>query len=265
MTLSLTATNVFALRPNVKLVAASTTSGSPAVPANSLLAVYRVHADGTEHQVLTESAPRFIGGAWVWNDYTMPFNQAVTYRIETAGYSAVSGAVMAVSQRMWLIHPSQPELSVMVDAVAEIADRSTDSRSERFEPIGALAVYLTDGFRNGIKGNLTIRQSDEAAVRKLFADDSVILINTPAQPGWDLTWMWVHADAVKYSNPGSIIRYRKREIVIEFEEAADPDVDLLPIWSSGDAELYWTGAGVTSAGVISHYADSLALQTDTRL
>jgi hypothetical protein len=263
MTLALTAVPWFSggPLPKVKLTATSTTGSPNPIPNNTLVDVFRNHADGTRHRVLTEQGPRLIGGGWAWLDVHCPYNQAVSYDITANGFTAVSGPVFLQSQKTWLIPPSDPDRAVMVQQIAVIADRSTQSRAVRFQPIGGPAVFLTDGFRDAYSGSLTLRVTDEAPLRALFADDGVVLINTPGVTGWDLRWLWVQPGQVSYSNPVGIRSYAKRLVTIPFEESADPDVDLTPSWSSGDAADAWA----TSALLLAAYGSSLDLVTDTRL
>jgi hypothetical protein len=267
MTLTITAEVISSIdAPTVRLVATSTAIAPSAVPNNTLIDVWRVHTDGSRHRVLTDDAPRLIGGGWAWLDMHAPFNQAITYEVDAAGAVATSGAVWVVSDRVWLIHSSQASLAVLVDGVLKIDNRSVDTRSAKFTPIGGKSIFLTEGTRDGIKGSITLRVTDEAPLQALFADDAVILINTPGTKGWDIGWLWVQPGQLSYDNPANLVPYKYRHLDIPFEEAAEPDVDAEPLWTSGDAEAYWTtGLGVDSAGVGAHYADCLAFLTDTRL
>lgn len=262
MTLGITAVYEPGEPPAVKLVATSTTGGPSPIPNNTLIDVVRVHEDGTRHRVLTEQGPRLIGGGWAWLDVHAPYNQAVTYEITAAGFTAVSGVAWVPCKRTWLVHRSDPALSVRAEKVAAIGDRSTSSRAERFEPIGSKAVFLTDGSRNGLNGSLTLRVTDESPLRALFADDGVVLVNTPGVAGWDLTWLWVQPGQVKYANPlDGNITYRKRLVEIPFEESADPDVDLQPLWDYDAA----AAAFATYTDLGAAYGSYLDLVTDTRL
>jgi hypothetical protein len=262
MTLGLTAVPWFADGPpSVKLTATSTTGGPSPVPNNTLIDVWRVHADGTRHRVLTEQGPRLIGGGWAWLDVHCPYNQSVSYEVTANGFTAASGPVFLESDTTWLIPPSDPGMAVMVEQVAAVGARSTQSRAARFQPIGGPAVFLTDGYRDGCSGSLTLRVSDEQPLRDLFADDGVVLINTPGTAGWDLSWLWVQPGQVSYDNPALVNSYAKRLVTVPFEESADPDVDLVPAWVSGDA----ADSFATSALLLAAYSSSLDLVTDTRI
>lgn len=266
MTLSIAGTVLFRSPPQVQITAASTTGGAKPIPQNTLItSIVRIHKDGTRHPVLTERAPRLIDGAWTWIDIHCPYNQGVTYEITAGGYVSSSIQVYLGSNQVWLLSPSDAGLAFRCPRVVEIASRSTASRAEKFIPIGAQAVYLSDGRRDDIKGSLTIAVTDEAPVHDLIANDEVLLINAPGTAGWDLGWAWVSPTSVTFDNPGTIISYPYRHVKIDFEVCADPDVDLTPAWTSGIAEAYWTGQGLTSGEVVSHYANSLAGVTDTRL
>jgi hypothetical protein len=247
--------------PKVKLTATSTTGSPNPIPNNTLVDVFRIHADGTRHRVLTEQGPRLIGGGWAWLDVHCPYNQAVSYDLTAAGFTVNSGPVFLQSNQTWLIPPSDPSRAVMVQKIAVIADRSTQSRAVRFQPIGGPAVFLTDGFRGGFSGSLTLRVTDERPLRALFADDGVVLINTPGTTGWDLKWLWVQPGQVSYSNPALINSYAKRLVTIPFDESADPDADLTPAWTYDDAAAAWA----TYTALDAAYGSYLDLVTDTRL
>lgn len=267
MTLTLTAANSYTTGPpKVLLTGLSTTTGTPPIPVNTLIDVWRVHADGSRHRVLTEQGPRLVGGGWAWLDIHPPYNQPIHYEIIAAGFTAVSNTTWVICDTVWLVHPSRAELSVPVDGVLKIGDRTANSRSEKFTPIGGKLVFLTEGFRDGVKGSMLLRVLDEAPFKALFADDSVILINTPGTTGWDLGWIWVQPGDVEFSNPADLVPYVYRHLSIPFEESTDPDLDLEPAWNCADALDYWTtDRGVTSTGVTSHYADCLAFLTNTQL
>lgn len=216
------------LPPSVVLTAAATTGAPNAVVDGAPLQVVRIHADGTRHNVLTSPNPRFSGGVWSGLDCHAPFNQFVTYEI-TAGPTVSSAAVLLTSTATWLVHAATPTLSVKVDAVAVIGDRTRSTRATRFQPVEAAAVYVTDGVRNGVTGSIDVR-ANLAAIDTLMEDDSAILINTPGTTGYDLTWMWVQPKDVQYVNPaGGWVKYPVRHAVIPFEETADPLTDSAPL------------------------------------
>lgn len=262
MTLSLSAAVQFSQVPTVKLVGTSTTGNPNPVPSNTLIDVFRVHADGTSHRVLTDPGPRLIGGAWAWLDVHCPYNQAVTYTITANGSTVTSNPVFLPSKQVWLIHPSQAELSVMVQAVITLADLTADSRSTRFQPIDGKAFYLSEGIRDGVSGSITILYTDAAPLRELLADDSLILINTPGTSGWDIGWMWVQPKAVTYANPtGAGRRTQIRYLTVPFDESADPDVDFQPAWTIDDV----TATYATVTALAAAYATITDLVTDTRV
>jgi len=261
MTLSITAdTSDPTEPPSVRLVAASTTGGPSPIPENTLVEVWRNHEDGSRHRVLTEQGPRLIGGGWASIDPHAPFNQPVTYDIVANGFTATTNTVWLPSDVTWLVHPFDSALSVRVEMVVKIDSRSRKSRAQRFTPIGGKPVFLTDGARDGVTGSITILSTDTGPLVELFADDSVVLLNTPGTAGWDLGWMWIQPDP-SYGNPADGVRVPARLVTIPFEESADPDVDLQPVWSSGDA----AAAFATSAALLAAYATSLDLVTDTRV
>lgn len=264
MTLTIVAEPRYGLPPGMKITITGTTSGGDPVPAESTIDLIRIHTDGSRHQVLTEAQPVMSGGVWPGVDYHAPFNQAVRYEATAAGVVATSVAARVVSDWVWLVPPSTPALAVRVETVAEIDDRKVPSRAGKFPVIGGNTIYLSDaGHRPGMSSQITVRikATDEPAMRKLLYSDQPILINTPNQPGWDLSWHWVQPDSVQYSNPGKVISYPYRYIQIPFDECEDPDIDLTTLWTSQDAADEFS----TSATVATTFSTSFNLQSNSRL
>ena len=255
--------------PAVVLTVTSTDTGGTAVPGGSLISAVRLHANGTRHQVLTEQGPRLVGGTWTWLDIHCPYNQPIHYEVTAAnGVVATSAVVWLLSDYAYLIHPSKADWAVRIDAVVSIGNRGTASRSAQFTPIGGQEVFLTDGYRDGLAGNLEVRTTaaDQYYYWRLFNDDQVVLLNTPNTAGWDLGWMWLQPGDVTYTNPGEQTWYPYRHVQISYRQAADPITILEPAWNSQDALTYWTTQrGLTSADMASRYATSLDFLTDTRL
>jgi len=222
LTISGVASYTLSLPPSVVLTVAATTGAPNPVVDGAALQVVRIHSDGTRHAVLTDANPRILGGVWTGLDCHAPYNQGMLYEI-TAGPTATSTAVWLVSTGTWLVHPATPALSVKVDAVAVIGDRTRSTRATRFQPIANTPVYVSDGVRNSVTGSIDVRVKDPAPIDALFDDDSPILINTPGTTGYDITWMWVQPKDVQYVNPaGGWVRYPVRHAVIPFEECQDP-------------------------------------------
>lgn len=259
MTLTITGTPQYANLPTMRLVVTSTTS------VNTLVVVTRIHYDGSRHAVLTDQGPRLAGGAWTWLDIHCPYNQQVRYEVVNDGVTATSPPCWTLADKAFLVHAAVADLAVKIDAVAKVGDRATKSRAAEFIPIDSKAIYLTDGVRDGVSGTLEFRCSNEAPYREIFADDSVILLNTPATKGWPLGWMWIQPGDITYNNPGEINAYPYRHVIMPFRETSDPFADLEPAWISKDALAYWGGLGKVDSDLASRYATSLDFLTDTRI
>jgi hypothetical protein len=156
-------------------------------------------------------------------------------------------------------------LAAPVGVVEKIGDRGYDSRAGKFTPVGGLPIFLTDGARDASAGTMVLRVTDETPYKALFADDEVILINTPGLVGWDVRWMWVQPGTVTYGNKGDQVRYPYRSVTIPYRESADPDKDFEPAWTYGDAKTYWGSQGVNYGALKTKYATYLDLKTDTRI
>lgn len=257
MTVTVTATPTFGVGVPPAVLLTVTATG---IPANSALAVWRIHPDGTEHLVITTDAPRLIPDAWVGLDYHCPFNAVITYRVEAAGQTGTTDTVVT-GNATWLISPSDPDLSVRVN-VRNIEARSQDSRAGRFAPYGGKATFRSEGLRNGISGSITVEVGDDRPIRRLLDEDSVILINTPGQ-GWRISWMWVQPGQVSYLNPGRA-RWPFEIVTLPFEESADPDVDQTPLWTCDIAAAVFAAEGVDCDELPGLYATCLDLAINRR-
>lgn len=258
--ITLTATPVvdFDVPPGVRLAITSSTSVQD-------FTLWRTHADGTVHRVLTETGQRIVGGAAIVTDYCAPYNQDLTYRV-TADETATADAWMEC-QSTWLIHPAVPALSMQTKAVRSISSKSRASRSAEFQPQGSDPVFRSDEKRTGIAGTIVVRIAveQEAALDALIDDDSVILINTPGDPGWDLTWLWARVD-VEITNPTGYLGVHDRNVSLAYKKAADPDVDQTPVWTCDIAEATWAAEGVTTAtAAAALYSTALKMQIDERI
>lgn len=264
MTLVVTAEEIYDedVPPAIILTVTSSTSGPNPVPVNSPLAIWRVHEDGSEHLVITTEPPRLIPNTWIGLDYHCPYNVPVTYRVEAAGVTATVDVNELACVYTWLISPSEPALSVRVDAVKAMSDRGQGSRAGRYAPYGGKATFHSEGERDGLTGSITVQVPDDKAIKKLLKQDSVILINTPG-PGFRIEWLWVQPFQLGYVNPG--YAYWPYElVVIPFEESADPEVDQTPIWTIDIAAAQFAAAGVTVDTLGGLYATVLDLAINRR-
>lgn len=232
MTLTVTAATVLGDVPTVQV----DVSSSPAV--TDALTVYRVHDDGSRYKVLAEDQQRIIGESWTGFDFHCPFNQAVTYVAQTATQvSAASAEVWVISDdTSWLIHPSDPDLSVMVDMITEVSDFQYKDRSVSFQVLGRkLPIILTDSPRGGETGTITVlceTQDSRDALKALFADGWVILVNTPFT-GDSIGWKWIQPGDLTIKNPSDRAHFGPRTATFSYTETSQPDVSS-SVWNLGD-------------------------------
>lgn len=270
MTVTLAAAIVQSLHapPAVRLTITST------VLSPQTFVAVRVHADGTEHKVMNETGARIISGVGVVTDYCAPFNQQLTYRVTAEGLSGTVTPPRLVSSWTWIVHPAVPALSVRAKAVRAVSDRARASRAAEFQPMDAdpltgdnYPVFQSGGHRAGLEGSIVLRvaERDIPTVDRLVKDDSVLLINTPGESGWDVRWLWVKAD-ITYGNPIGRMGVHDRAVTLAFKQAADPDVDQTPIWTDAISEAYWATQGVlTDAALEAKYASALDWEIDNRV
>lgn len=223
MTLTVTAVAGFGTAPLVSLSVAS----SPSV--TDRVAIYRTHEDGSSHRVILEDGATLIG-SFVGVDYHAPFNQLVTYRAVSGGLtSAESAAVVVSSQGVWLMHPTDPALSVMVEKlVGPAADYTYPTRASRSQVLNSrLPRFRSDFLRGGESGQLVVKCEDNptpAQMKALLDDDSIVLLNTPYGDD-DLGWKWIKPLDLVIRNPGGFMSFPFRYAVIPYEEAEQLDFD----------------------------------------
>ena len=257
MTLTVTASTPGGDTPRVQI----NVSSSPTL--NGALKVYRTHADGSQYRVLLEAGAAVIG-TYVGLDFHAPFNQAVTYRAEAGGLvSAESGAVWLVSDQAWLIHRSDPDLSVAVEKIiGPAAPVKYSSRATRFQVLNRrLPVHRHDYPLGGETGTVVVKcESAEsvAALQANRADDGVVLWNSPYTVG-ELQWMWVQPGDLDISNPGGVRGFPFRYATLPYEETSQPDADA-PVWTYAElaaraVTLYPTYADLATAYAGKTYED----------
>jgi hypothetical protein len=215
-----------------------TVTSSPALTAP--LVLWRVHEDGTRWRVLTEANANVIT-TWSGYDFHAPFNQMITYTAEAGGLSGSSAGTMLISDAgVWLIHASDPSLTVLVDKVIGPAQPyKYPSVTQSFRPLGSkLPVQRHDFPRGGESGQITIKCEDEAsraAAKACLADNGVTLINTPFTDD-DIGWKWVQIDDTELSNPGGAVPFVFRYVVLPYREVRQPDVDA-GVWTLGESRV----------------------------
>lgn len=237
-------------------------TSSPAV--TDLLRVYRVHEDGTRYRVLTDLSATIIT-SWSGFDYHAPFNQAVRYVAETDSLgSAASPEVWLVSESTWLIHPSDPDLSMWVDVVTNIADTSYKDRAQRFQVIGKRdPVTRADYPRGGESGSMSVLcdgPESWARLSALFADGGPVLMNLKPLRGFIKQWKWVQPGDLTMSSPTGHDRVNVRVATFPYEEVSPPDADALPVWTFDDVAATFA----TFDAVAAAYTDFRAMQLDNR-
>lgn len=256
MTITLTATARSGRPPGVDLLVTATAP----TDLNGSVVVVRVHADGSRHAVITEYSPHLLSGLWAVTDYHSPFNQVVTYEA-TVGSDTATATVVVMSSLTWLVPPGEVSIAVSAKKIAEIADRSFASTAGRFPVLGGKTISVSDDSPR-MSGSITLRVelADMDAFLALL-HEGTILISTPAEPGWDLKWLWISRTGHRVSNPGKLVAFPFRLITVEFEECEDPDVDLTPIWTDADMEAAFASDAAGEAA----YADAFNAELNRRL
>lgn len=249
MTLTLTAVNDPSEPPRVRVDVASTAAGPLPVPNNSMVQVFRTHPDGSVHRVLSVANDRLIGGAATVFDYAPPFNIPLSYSARAASQTSASvTAWVPVTDQAWLVHPSDPSLSVRCAYVDGLGDPKLAARVGVYEVHNSrYPVTRSAGRRSAPEQTLTVGVTPEQLPALtndvgtgLLDDSGAILVNLPPQAGWDVTWRWVQPLDVSIHNPGSndawggSAGYPYRILSIPYRVVGDPTADIVPVWTIAD-------------------------------
>lgn len=263
MTLTVVASVASGWQPRVLVEVSS----SPAVTA--VLRVFRVHEDGSRNRVLTNGRA-VLNGSWSGYDYHAPFNQAFTYVAATGleADSAPSAACFLPSDNLWLMHPADPDLSMLVDKVLGPQQPvQYASRSEEFQILnadGPPVVRTSYSSWSAQESSLTIKvaRNDVPLVKALLKGNLPVLLNGP-WGGDDLGWMWIQPKQVTINNAGGLIDFPTRNVEIKYKEVRPPDVDVAPVWTYADLAAEF--AASTYAGIAGVWASNSDMGINRRV
>lgn len=175
--------------------------------------------------------------------------------------------VAADPDEVWLLHRSNAALSVRLDALSGLAPVQRAPWVGAFRIPGRRnTVHVTDGVLHGGTGQLDARCDSDASLTlllALLADGSQFCIATPGTAGWNDPWLWVQPVGVSVSNPGGIVGYAYRHVVIDFEETDQPAV--AGVGTRTYAVLKTDFTGLTYADLKATYDKYRDLKTDTRI
>jgi hypothetical protein len=242
-------------------------TASPAISAP--IVVYRVHEDGSEHPLSTvDLTPDLIGGAWSGIDRHPPLNAPVTYRASTYAETGTSNPTVLWAAGSWLVHPSDPDLTVQVDGIRSVTGRGNDSSAvavhvlDRTNEWGErVLTHIQDQPRSAESGSLALKVDTHAqrdALRHLFASGGRVLAVTPYE---DIPWLWIQPGRVSY-DPIRPVGYLPPWIVtIPYESAAEPGFAEDPAWTNDQlaAEAVVRGWTNSNLGTVFQSNDYLAL------
>ena len=220
-------------QPRIRLDVTDSAGGSAS------FTVTRTDPDGRVRKVITEPNPHVTSGTWSGFDYHAPFNQPVTYTVVTT-VSATSSAVTLSMSASWLIHRTNPGLSIQVSAINTIADRTSPSTAATHFPFGAeFPVTRNEGVRRARSGSFTIRAESKNElddIDSLLHDSGVILMNfTNGDPtAWfDETWAWIQPGDLQFMNPegNGWVYYPNRRVQIPYQIVDVPAGAITPVWT----------------------------------
>lgn len=263
MTVTVTVTPQPGQVPPRVLLDVAVTGGSGTSP----ISIVRVHEDGSEHRVLTQASPSLSNFDWAGFDYHAPMNEVITYRVTASTQVGTSPPKALMGAHLWLMHPSNPDLSLTPDAIVEVSDLTEAGTSAVHYPFGStLGVSRSEGARRAASGSLTVRCDSPASLtglRALLAGSSPILINFPADDDgwWDLKWCWIQPLDITRHNPAGWVFYPYRHVVIPFQVVGTPGVVVPPVWTCADL----AAAFATCADAAAAYATCQDMALDLRV
>lgn len=239
-----------------------TVSSSPAVTDE--VKVWRVRADGSRLPVLSSSRPVIIGGYTVI-DYHPPFGETFSYAASTSAEAeAVSGPVVFVSKRLWVIHPTDPNLSVSIGKWRiDPFKFSYPTRAQGFPRLqdGLQSFRPRQGGRGGQRGVVGLKcptRQDREKLFRLLKPDTAVLFNSPFPE--EIGSRWIKPLDVDFTNPATFTQHPDRWVEFPYEECAQPKGRVAPRWTYDQAaEVFAT---YDQAAAV--YDDYRAAQLDIR-
>lgn len=269
MTLALAATGFSSTStnpPRVELDVTSSTASPSPLTGSETLTVWRIDPDGKQRQVIIPSGSRLSGGIATLFDYHAPFNKQVSY-VVTAGSANTNGtptpapAIIGQST-VWLIHPTNPKLSVEVFPASTTAVNPAylDSIGSRVRPnkVGQFdipgrktPITINDGQRRSVQSSITIRTQGDvtgAALDALLDDGGPILLSTPGTEGWDVKWEWIQPLDLTFTNKtNGWVAYPFRDYALPYVVVDQPVANSGSLWTWGDIAGYPTWGAVAAA------------------
>lgn len=181
-------------------------------------------------------------------DYEAPLGVAVTYTLDGATSTTT---VPTDGAGAWLVHPTDPSLSMRVTVVTDDANE-WEAPGQVLEPIGSRDPIVVYRPRSRHRGSLIFRTSWEQRqdVIALFADGGPILVNPPQACPLEWEWMWGALRGQRKGNDakGGI------EWTLEYQRMAPPvgsittpDTNTWLAAREDPDHLTWTAAGAYHA------------------
>lgn len=169
----------------------------------------------------------------------------------------------------WLIHPTNPKLSVhLMDGppggLQSWGDRTRPNKVGQFDiPGRRTPITINDGQRRAVQSSISVRTAGDAmsnAIDAILDDGGPLLLVTPGTEGWDIKWEWIQPLDTAFKNNAQMVSYPYRQTDIPYVVIDQPVVSSGSLWTWGDiASTYATWGDVTST-----YATWGKLSTDTR-
>ena len=144
--------------------------------------------------------------AWAGTPHASTSTSAATAS-STTTETPTGAALMAVVD-VWLVHPGVPDLSMRLDSVKSLGDRTRPVNRGIFTPFGrTMPLIATDGKRKAPQSQLVIRTrtlAELVALQALTEDAATLLLNVPEALGW--------GQGAEYISLGDLVESRPVEI-----------------------------------------------------
>jgi hypothetical protein len=221
--------------PRIQLNITDTAGGG------SAFTLTRTDPDGRSRKIIIEPNPHLTSGSWAGYDYHAPFNESVTYTATTT-VAATSASVVLSMSTSWLIHRTNPALSVQIDKVMSTSDRVATSTGMPHWAFGAeFPVVRNENVRHAKSGSVTLKaftKAKLAALESILHDSGVILMNLTngnSAAWFDVSWAWIQPGDVTYANPtgNGWVYYPTRDVTFTYQIVDVPAGAISPLWTYG--------------------------------
>lgn len=245
--------------PRVVLTVTSSNSGD-----NRELAVSRTDSVFGRTKARDSEFASLSAGTWVGYDYEAPYGVEAHYDVVVDSDVAMSEPVTLESEKIWLIHPGLPALSMQLPRVRKIANLTRRVVRGKFDVVGRkTSIIRTDGTRKAPEYKLTLKINTHEQLDDLdniLDDTSPLLLNVPVSLGWRWPSSYISVDTSDEERPTISGSDPRRELELPIEVTERPTGQQIALWTCDDVAAEFD----TCTDLLAVYETCTDLLTDTR-